>query len=399
MIGPTGYSEDSGFVDKEAEIARRSGALAARQTPYASVVEQAAHRMATEGPQFASGGPAAFESESAQRNAIAFLTRKRDEMISRMAKAKPPALPQGRVVEMTAPGSSPNAMRSPAQVQMEQWLEASGIKGSDMHGLTADPVTGERSVVGSEGYFGNPSEQTALKPPGYVYGIPPKVDADGNVTHPMEPMSGDLAARTYAWTLGAQDPRFAETITPAMQDAIDENWWTVPGKREAGSGMLYQEPDGTVVRKTMNPSKTGLAYLQDMARMQAGDASGLAGGGAGGGSLNIQTQARRPRIDDARTPTMDELMNMPLEEGLQMAPDTPPAPTAQGQKTMADLEAMDVEGDVDQVLGPAQRRPASVNDVNDMLNEIPVEEDDTGFLGRTSMNRMPRRELLAGLLA
>lgn len=340
-------------------------------------------------------GIEAFPDEASQLSAIAFLQQRRNEMLARMGKAKPPVLPTGQVVEMTAQGSSPNAMRSPAQVKMEQWLEASGIKGSDLHGLTVDPVTGERSVVGSEGYFGNPSERAAMKPPGYVYGIPPKVDADGNVTHPMEPMSGDLAARTYAWTLGAQDPRFAETITPAMQDAIDENWWTVPGKREAGSGMLYQEPDGTVVRKTMNPGPTGLKHLQNVARFQAG----RSGGGAGGGSMNIQTQARRPRIDDARTPTMAELMNMPLEEGLQMAPDTPPMPTPQGQQTMADLEAAGVEGDMEQVLGPAARRPASVDDVNRMLDDIPVEEDDTGFLGRTSMNRMPRRDLLTGLLA
>jgi hypothetical protein len=399
-FGGSQARETKPLTAKEDEIAVRGAGLSLRQSPYASLLEQIQMRKALP-PQdavdaFSDEGPKSFPDAQSQQSAIAFLKKNIQEMQTRMSRARPPVAPQGRVGEISAHnwGAVPDApeMRSPANAIAEQWLQASGVTGSDMHGVTRDPETGVMRVEGAQGYYGNPSEQTARKPPGFVYGLYPQVDAEGNVTHPYQPPSGDLAARNLAWTIGTDDPGFAATITPAMQDSIDEHWATLPQAGEAGSGIYKQLKSGEVVRDKFMPNKTGLAFL----RAQAG-------GMAGNNKLNIQT---RPQRMDVPSLSLDELEAMDVEGS---PPDTPPPmPTkfANALEELDALEAMEAEGDLEQAVPRGTPRgPRSAEDANRMLMElngledIPVEDDDTGFLGQTTMNRLPMRALLSGLMA
>lgn len=375
-------------TDKDELAGRRSAALGQRGSPFANALEEIQFRTAASGPRFAKGGPRAFPDETTKQSAIQFLIRQRDEMQRRMGLAKPPVDPGLTVGEIRRPANRDAVeMMNPANRIAEQWARSAGTTGSELSGISVDPETGERVLVGGEEYFGNPSMATGPTPPlpGFAYGLYPSVDADKNVTHPYAPPDPNLAARNLAWTLGVEEPKFAETITPAMERSIDANWWgEPPAKGQAGSGMYFRNPKtGEPIRRKMMPNKTGLEFL-----------AGQRGGGAEGGRINIQTQARPPRIE-APTPSLDDLESMPLGE----APDTPPnAPIAyrNALEELEALEAMEVEGEL-----PAPTSttvpPRNLDEINRML-DIPVDEDDTGFLGRTSMNRMPR-PLLGGLIA
>lgn len=385
---------------KEEEIAARSASLGRRQTPYASLFEQIQMRKALPPEDavdaFSSEGPKSFPDAQSRQSSVALLQRQIAEMQARMAKAKPMVQPTMPVGEISAHNSFavPDApeMRSPTNAIAEQWLQATGITGSDMHGVTRDPETGQMRVEGAGGYYGDPSEQTARTPPGFAYGLYPQVDSQGNVSHPNQPPSGDLAARNLAWTLGIDDPQFASTITPAMQDSLDEHWSTLPKAGAAGSGIFKQLPSGEVVRDKFMPNKTGLAFLQ-----------GQAGGMAGNNKVNIQT---RPQRMDAPSLSLDDLENMPVDDS---PPDTPPPMPAKFANALEELEAMeamDLGDDMEQAVprgGPSG--PRSAEEANRMLMELerlesmPLDNDDTGFLGQTTMNRMPMRAILSGLMA
>ena len=364
---------------------------------------------------FEDGGPEAVRDEDTRQSLITYLRRQLSEMQARMSARQPtPAMPTQRVGELKATGGNPNAMRSPAQVKAEQWLSASGAGTTETSGLTSDPVTGERMVLGGEQYFQEAADaKEPPKIPGFLYAAAPSVDASGSVTHSGQPLDPRTAAQTIGWTLGAQDPGFASAIESAVGEALDRDFRTVPTGNEPGRTVFnmgqdqqsrrpmieVRTPAGLAYREQMMPGPTGLAYLQGLAQQQGGMSGGLAGGGAGGGRIQVEV-ARRPSqmIDDSRAPTISELMAMPIEDPPNSPPPTPGTPEAM---TLEQLDATSPEGDMEGVLGPdtpATGRP-SPEDINRMLEEIQLGDDDTGFLRQTSMNRVPRSPVLSGLLA
>jgi hypothetical protein len=329
------------------------------------------------------GGPEAFRDETSRSNAIAFLKRQQEEMRARLAARRPPGqIDREPVGRMTREGGNPNDMRSPQQIEFEKWLEAAQTRMGLEEGLAADPVTGQRYL--DEAGPGRLSpDQIGETPdlPAFLYAVPPEVDAAGNITHPNKPMDPTTASNTLAWTLEAETPDWAQAIKPALERAINEQWNVPPETAGRRGGRVFgvNPQTGMLEREMMVPGPEGYRFLTQQA-----------GGDVTGGRLNLE----QPSPQRA-APSLDDLGSMPVD-------DTPPTPASPASfQSMEDWlrQQMDVAPEGDMMTPPPNTPPPGLEDINRMLQDLPLDPDDTGFLGSGAMNNMRNQPLLASLLA
>jgi hypothetical protein len=343
---------------------------------------------------FRKGLPEAFRSEGERSNAIAFLKRQQDEMRARLAARRDPQeVLLEPVHRMAGRGGNPNDMRSPRQIEMEQWLESVQTRMGPEEmadSLAADPLTGQRYLEQGDGGMLTAGQiEKTPDLPAFLYGIPPEVDSVGNISHPNKPMDPTTASNTFAWTLAAETPDFAQTIQPVIEKAIGDQWNVPPGsvrskeqpRGRRGQRVFGVDPrTGMLEREQMVPGPEGYKFLM-----------GQAGGDVAGGRLNLE----QPSPQRA-APSMEDLANMPVD-------DTPPsaATSAAPFQSMDEwlLQQMEAGPEGSMATPPPNTPPPGLDDINRMLQDLPVDPDDTGFLGSGAMNNMRNQPLLASLLA